>query len=109
MEPIDKLQNEIVQIKSSFQNMLKDAKNREGLQKLRSTFLSKKGEVGRLYQQLKDLSSEEKKDAGKNIQQLESFIEEFIKKEENNLENLEKEEILKNEWMDVTLPSDLFN
>ncbi|HQJ40554.1 MAG TPA: phenylalanine--tRNA ligase subunit alpha [Exilispira sp.] len=109
MEPVNKLQNEIEQIKSSFQNMLKDAKDRDGLQRLRTSFLSKKGEVGRLYQQLRDLSSEEKKIAGKNIQQLESFIEESIKKEENDLENFEKEEILKNEWMDVTLPSDLFN
>lgn len=55
---------------------IEQAKNLEGLQEIRNQYLSKKGEVANLLQQLKDLPNEKKKEFGQQVNQVKDQLNE---------------------------------
>ncbi len=102
---LEKLKLKIDQISKSALLALNDVKSKEELSKIKIQYLGKKGEISEAYKMLKDLTLEGKKIAGQLIQNLEHTIEEKLDEYENNFIKEEQEKILKNEWIDVTLPS----
>lgn len=105
---LEKLKSNILRIESNAFLQIDNVKNKEDLNKIKTQFLGKKGEITDLYKILKELSIEEKKIAGQLIQTLEKKLEDRIKEIENIFIKEEKNAILQNEWIDVTIPSNYF-
>ncbi|HPC38692.1 MAG TPA: phenylalanine--tRNA ligase subunit alpha [Exilispira sp.] len=105
---LENLKIKISEIEKSSNLLLSNVNSKEILNKIKTQYLGKKGEISELYKILKDLSIEEKKIAGQLIQSLESKIKEQIEKIEQDFYKKEQETILQNEWLDITIPSDYF-
>ena len=64
----------IKSIQENFQKELTAAKSAPDLEKIRIKYLSRKGEIAELFEQMKDLKAEDKPKAGKLLNQLKSQI-----------------------------------
>ncbi len=94
----------IAEIKEEVLESLKNIKSLPELENFRISYLSKKGKVSLLMQELKTFSNEEKKKYGKEINDIKLFIEDEFKKCFNFLNEKFIEEKLKTEAIDVTIP-----
>ena len=94
----------IAEIKEEVLESLKNIKSLPELENFRISYLSKKGKVSLLMQELKNFSNEEKKKYGKEINDIKLFIEDEFKKCFNFLNEKFIEEKLKTEAIDVTIP-----
>ena len=94
----------IAEIKEEVLESLKNIKSLPELENFRISYLSKKGKVSLLMQELKNFSNEEKKKYGKEINDIKLFIEDEFKKCFNCLNEKFIEEKLKTEAIDVTIP-----
>ncbi len=76
-------------------------KSKEDLEQYRLQFISKKGVVGLLFDELKSLASEQKKLVGKSLNELKKLSEEKFKIAQEILESGESEQYIN---LDLTLP-----
>ncbi|MGL6216903.1 MAG: phenylalanine--tRNA ligase subunit alpha, partial [Lacrimispora sphenoides] len=94
-------------IKEQFSNELNAAELKEELEKIRVSFLGKKGLVTEALKDLRNLDAEEKRMAGMQINILKDEIEQAIVEYQKKLEEREYlQEIEKSEHYDFTIPSD---
>ena len=78
-----------------------------GLQNLRNTYLSKKGIVSSLMNQMKDLSAEEKPKFGASVNALKQKVENALNEAEEKLRDRVLNERLMSGKIDLSLPSNL--
>ena len=75
------------------------------LEELRVYYLGKKGLLTSEMRSLSLLSVEEKKESGQKLNIIKNFLENELLKKKNIIENITIDEKIKNEKIDVTLPS----
>ena len=98
MQDYDKLKNEVL-IK------IKEANSLDDLENLRVQVLGKKGSITSLMKQLGSLEPDKRREAGQILNSLQKNIIESIDNKKSSLEETYLNEKLKNEALDITLPS----
>ena len=98
MQDYDKLKNEVL-IK------IKEANSLDDLENLRVQVLGKKGSITSLMKQLGSLEPEKRREAGQILNSLQKNIIESIDNKKSSLEEIFLNEKLKNESLDITLPT----
>lgn len=94
-------------IKEQFSKELNSANRKEELEKIRVSFLGKKGLVTEALKDLRNLDAEAKKMAGMQVNILKAEIEQAIVEYQNKMEEREYlQEIEKSERYDFSIPSD---
>mgnify|MGYP005760107023 FL=1 len=77
----------------------------EKLNEVRVKFLGKKGELTAVLKAMKDVAPEERPKVGQMVNETRAAIEELLEETKKNMERKIREERLKQEVIDVTLPS----
>lgn len=98
MQDYDKLKNEVL-IK------IKEANSLDDLENLRVQVLGKKGSITSLMKQLGSLEPDKRREAGQILNGLQKNILESIDNKKSSLEETYLNEKLKNEALDITLPT----
>ena len=98
MQDYDKLKNEVL-IK------IKEASSLDDLEKLRVQVLGKKGSLTSLMKQLGSLEPDKRREAGQILNSLQKNIIESMDSKKSSLEDTYLNEKLKNEALDITLPT----
>ena len=98
MQDYDKLKNEVL-IK------IKEANSLDDLDNLRVQVLGKKGSITSLMKQLGSLEPDKRREAGQILNSLQKNIIESIDNKKSSLEETYLNEKLKNEALDITLPT----
>ena len=98
MQDYDKLKNEVL-IK------IKEANSLDDLENLRVHVLGKKGSITSLMKQLGSLEPDKRREAGQILNSLQKNIIESIDNKKSSLEETYLNEKLKNEALDITLPT----
>ena len=98
MQDYDKLKNEVL-IK------IKEANSLDDLENLRVQVLGKKGSITSLMKQLGSLEPDKRREAGQILNSLQKNIIETIDNKKSTLEETYLNEKLKNEALDITLPT----
>ena len=98
MQDYDKLKNEVL-IK------IKEANSLDDLENLRVQVLGKKGSITSLMKQLGSLEPDKRREAGQILNSLQKNIIESIDNRKSSLEETYLNEKLKNEALDITLPT----
>ena len=91
-------------IKSSALEELKKATTKAELEDIRVKYLGKKGELTQILRGMGQLSNEERPIVGKVANEVLEEIETFITKELDLIKSNEKEEKLKSEVIDISMP-----
>lgn len=98
MQDYDKLKNEVL-------NKIKEANSLDDLENLRVQVLGKKGSITSLMKQLGSLEPDKRREAGQILNSLQKNIIESIDNKKSFLEETYLNEKLKNEALDITLPT----
>ena len=98
MQDYDKLKNEVL-IK------IKEANSLDDLENLRVQVLGKKGSITSLMKQLGSLEPDKRREAGQILNSLQKNVIESIDNKKSSLEETYLNEKLKNEALDITLPT----
>ena len=91
--------------KNDIANKIDKVSSLKELEELRVHYLGKKGLLTSEMKTLSLLSVEEKKKSGQKLNILKNFLENELSKKKNIIENIAIDEKIKNEKIDVTLPS----
>ena len=86
-------------------NKISSAKNLSELEQIRIEYIGKNGLVSKEMRKISSLKDEEKKEFGKKINEAKNEIENTLNARRFDLEEIELERKLKEEKIDVTLPS----
>ena len=98
MQDYDKLKNEVL-------INIKEANSLDDLENLRVQVLGKKGSITSLMKQLGSLEPDKRREAGQILNSLQKNIIESIDNKKSSLEETYLNEKLKNEALDITLPT----
>ena len=91
-------------LKSEIDEKLSEVKNINMLTELKNTYLSKKGPISELSNNLRDLSIEEKKTFGKALNDFKTMVSDKIDSLKNKFEEEELNKKLSSEKIDISLP-----
>lgn len=99
------MENKIAQIIENFTEAAKNASDSASVEKLRVSFLGKKGEISELMKELKSAPAEQKKEFGQKINQLKKEVEGRLTDLTATIEQKELEALINSaESYDVTMP-----
>ena len=90
---------------SSLKDKVKNIKNINELNNLKAEFLGKKGSINELTKKIGTMLEEERKEFGKKLNEIKTKANDLIESKKQEIENKILEEKLKNEKIDITLPS----
>jgi phenylalanyl-tRNA synthetase alpha chain len=96
---------QLEEIKKLFEEQKGKIQSLEDLEKLRQTFLGKKGLISQLFKELKKIEPALRKEFGQKINQLREEVENFIRQRREELQQQLLEEKLRSERVDITLPA----
>lgn len=99
------MQEQISKIREIAVEQIEKAINAKELEELRVKYLGKKGELTVILRGMGSLSAEERPVIGSKVNEARNEIEHLIKTRENEFEKIELERKLKDERIDITLPS----
>ena len=91
-------------IKQSALEQINQAQKMENLNDIKVNFLGKKGELTKVLKGMKDVAKEDRPKVGQMVNETRAIIEECLEKERKLLVQKLREEQMKNEVIDVTLP-----
>ena len=98
------MKEKLEEIKNAAVKQLKDATSKDELESLKVKFLGKKGELTQILRGMGSLSKEERPEVGKIANEVREKIEGIINEGINKIKQKEKEEKLKNEVIDISMP-----
>jgi len=99
------MEEKFKEIRENVRKKLNEIANLQELQELKVNYLGKKGEITSMLKGLGNMSPEERPIFGQKVNDLREEIEANIQKYEKELKNKILEQKLKNEKIDITLPS----
>lgn len=99
------MQDKLLTLKESALNDIKKVLSIEEVENLRIKYLGKKGEITSILKEMGKLSKEERPVIGKVANEVREALEEAISSKKEELKNIEKNKKLKEEVIDVTMPS----
>ena len=91
-------------IKQSAMEQIENAKDLHALTDIQVALLGKKGELTQVLKSMKDVAAEERPVIGQMVNETRSAIEDLLEQERSILTRKIREEKMKNEVIDVTLP-----
>lgn len=94
------------EIKEKVSKKISESDTHEILEQIRIEHMGRKSELIGLLRSIKDLSPEEKAAIGKKANELKTLIEESISNQKSKLDKKTVIDKIKNEWIDVTTPSE---
>ena len=100
----NQISEQINKLREDFEGQISRLVTMADLEAMRINFLGRKGEITQLLKSLGKLSKEERPLAGQIINELRTQVEDRIESVQKSLNNKQKEESLKTENIDVTLP-----
>ena len=103
------MKKDISKIKESVTKEVEKTKTILDLNNIKTSYLGKKGSITKLYEKLKEASSEEKKTLGKEINEIKTYINNLIDEKSKEINDSLLEERLKREAIDVTMPGVTIN
>lgn len=83
---------------------IEEAASLDNLNDVKVTFLGKKGELSRILKGMKDVAPQDRPKVGQMVNEARAMIEEKMEKEIASIQKKIREEKMKNEVIDVTLP-----
>ncbi len=98
------MKEKLEQIRDSALLKLSKANDLEDLETLRIKYLSKKGELRQLLSKMGDIEPKQRPIIGKLANNIQREIEEVYKSKQSQLKELQKQKMLENEEIDVTIP-----
>ena len=98
------MQEKLNEIKAAAVNAIESAKSTAKIDEVRVKYLGKKGELTTILKSMANLSKEEKPVVGKLVNDAKKAIEQKLEEVISEIKEKEKNEKLKNEVIDVTLP-----
>ena len=98
------MQEKLNEIKAAAVNAIESAKSTAKIDEVRVKYLGKKGELTTILKSMANLSKEEKPVVGKLVNDAKKAIEQKLEEVLSEIKEKEKNEKLKNEVIDVTLP-----
>ncbi|SMC20897.1 phenylalanyl-tRNA synthetase, alpha subunit [Clostridium acidisoli DSM 12555] len=98
------MKEKLEEIKNAAAKQLKEATSKEELESLKVKFLGKKGELTQILRGMGSLSKEERPEVGKIANEVREKIENIINEGINTIKQKEKEQKLKNEIIDISMP-----
>ncbi|MFW5998175.1 MAG: phenylalanine--tRNA ligase subunit alpha [Bacillota bacterium] len=98
------LKKEIQELKEEIKKAFKRVNNLEELEKMRIKYLGKKGEISEIFDQIGDVPPEQRPEIGRKTNNLKQTAEELHQDKKDILEQEKKQEKLKEEEIDITLP-----
>ena len=101
--------SELENIKSNFDQKIKTVENKENLQSLKTEFFGKNGHVTNQFKNLGSLSEDKKKEFATSLNKLKNDLSSQIENKIFELETKEINDKLKDEKIDITLPTRPFN
>lgn len=99
------LTEDIHQLTAKVKENLSTANNEDDLEKIRTLFLGKKGQLTSILKGLAQLSTEEKKNVGKLANETQAELESLISIRKTELKNAFYENIAKQEFFDILQPT----
>ncbi len=99
------MENKLKELKEEALKQIEASEALDKLNEIRVAYLGKKGELTALLKGMKDLSSEERPKFGQLVNDARKVIEEKLEESKNRLVSVIREEQLKTEVIDVTLPA----
>lgn len=100
------MKDRIEEIKKEFKEKIDLVQNEEEIENLRVNFLGKKGEFTKVLRNMGKVEPKERPVIGKLVNEAKSEIEEAIDNFKEKLKAKKREESLKNEVIDITLPGE---
>ena len=98
------MKEKLEQIKERALTAIEEATNIDNLNEVRVAFLGKKGELSKLLKGMKDVAPEDRPKVGQMVNEARAKIEEELEKEKSLIHKKLREEKMKREVIDVTLP-----
>lgn len=98
------MKEEILKIKESIENAIKENNSLQALDDLRINYMGKKGIFTELSKKMKNLTSEERPKIGQIINETKEFIIDLIEKKNLELKEKELNKKLSSELIDISLP-----
>ena len=95
-------------ISSNFEQKIKSVKSKEELQNLKTEFFGKNGEITLQFKNLGSYEADKRKEFASSLNKLKNSLTSQLEKKFLELETLEVNEKLKDEVLDVTLPTRSF-
>ena len=99
------MKEKLEQIKAEATALIQAADVPEKLNDVRIRFLGKKGELTAVLKGMKDVSAEERPKVGQMVNDARSAIEALLEESKTKMEKAIREQKMKEEVIDVTLPS----
>ncbi len=100
------MKDRVEEIKKEFREKIDLVKNEEEIEKLRVNYLGKKGEFTKVLRNMGKVDPKERPIIGKLVNEAKVEIEDAIEGFKEKLKNKKREESLKNEVIDITLPGE---
>ena len=105
IELLDQIENELKVLSDSAYQDIKNTEKEDELEKLRISFLGKKGKLSNILKNMRNLDDEDRPKIGQKANLLKTNLLEAINERKNHLLNNQLELKLANEKLDVTTPS----
>ncbi len=99
------MQEKLLTLKETALNDIREVSSIEEVENLRINYLGKKGEITSILKEMGKLSKEERPVIGKVANEVREALEEAISSKKDELKTIEKNKKLKEEVIDVTMPS----
>ena len=97
--------SDLEKINSIFNAKINSVKTKEELQNIKTEFFGKNGQITQQFKTLGSLKPEQRKEFASKLNKIKDDISNLIEQKNFEIENLEINEKLKNEKVDITLPS----
>ncbi len=91
-------------LKQEVLDRLENCLSEQGIDQIRVEYLGRKGKLTLLLRGLRDLPAEERPGAGEQLNRLRAFLEERIEARSGELKAREKERLLREQKVDISLP-----
>ncbi len=98
------MRDKLEQIRSSALEAIEKSEGIKQLNELKVNFLGKKGELTQVLKNMKNVPKEDRPKVGQLVNETRAALEDAFEKEIKKLERLKREEDMKREVIDVTLP-----
>jgi phenylalanyl-tRNA synthetase alpha chain len=100
------IKEELQALEKDYTEKIKQVKNSQELQSIKTELLGKKGKITSLFKLLKEVPQDKKKEVGALINSVKERLENLIEEIQKSLIEKELEEKLKSSRVDITLPGD---
>ncbi|MDD5639755.1 MAG: phenylalanine--tRNA ligase subunit alpha [Candidatus Pacebacteria bacterium] len=97
---------EFQEIKNTISSKIKEVTNAKELKEFSNKYLGKKGEIRKLFSELKDLSAEKKKNLGQELNQFSNEIEQLVFEMEQNFKISQKLSQKETDEINIELPGE---